>query len=88
MIETTADPGRLVYRGRAVSGLRYGVKCRLCGDQIESRHRHDLRYCSCQKVAVDGGRDYLRIVGKPDAYDVVLVDPVPMPWSTTRTRIG
>jgi hypothetical protein len=37
-----------------------GVKCRVCGDEIWSRHRHDFRYCKCGECFVDGGRDYLR----------------------------
>lgn len=36
------------------------VKCNLCGDIIESTHRHDFKYCSCRSVAVDGGKDYLK----------------------------
>jgi hypothetical protein len=40
------------------------IRCRNCGDTIESTHRHDFRYCKCGLVAVDGGRDYLRRVGE------------------------
>ena len=36
------------------------IKCKYCGDVIESRSRHDFKFCSCKKVAVDGGKDYLR----------------------------
>jgi DNA-directed RNA polymerase subunit N (RpoN/RPB10) len=39
---------------------RNAVRCKLCGDEIESTHRHDFRWCSCGAVGVDGGRDYLR----------------------------
>jgi hypothetical protein len=42
------------------------IRCRHCGDIIESTHRHDFRSCKCGKVAVDGGTDYLRRVF-PDA---------------------
>lgn len=31
-----------------------------CGDEIESTHRHDFRWCSCGNLAVDGGLDYAR----------------------------
>ena len=41
---------------------RNSVRCRLCGDEIESKHRHDFVGCSCGAVAVDGGHDYLRRV--------------------------
>ncbi len=36
------------------------VRCDRCGEVIVSRTRHDLRWCSCRGVAVDGGTDYLR----------------------------
>lgn len=36
------------------------IKCNFCGDIIESKHVHDFKFCSCGRVAVDGGHDYLR----------------------------
>ena len=36
------------------------IKCKHCGDIIESKHRHDFVFCKCQTVAVDGGHDYLK----------------------------
>lgn len=36
------------------------IQCPRCGDKIYSRTRHDFHYCSCGKVFVDGGFDYLR----------------------------
>lgn len=36
------------------------AQCLECGDVIESKHRHDFVSCSCGKLFVDGGRDYLR----------------------------
>lgn len=47
--------------------LRNAVKCNYCGDIIESQHRHDFVRCSCGRVAVDGGKDYLRRVYHEDA---------------------
>lgn len=35
-------------------------KCKLCGDIIESKHRHDYVTCSCGEISVDGGKDYFR----------------------------
>ena len=32
----------------------------LCGDIIESTHRHDFRSCKCGEIYVDGGRECLR----------------------------
>jgi len=36
------------------------VRCKHCGDVIESKHRHDFVWCKCGKVAVDGGKSYLK----------------------------
>lgn len=36
------------------------IKCKHCGDIIESKNVHDYVQCSCKMVAVDGGHDYLR----------------------------
>lgn len=35
--------------------------CILCGEIIWSCHRHDMQYCGCGAIAVDGGRDYMKI---------------------------
>lgn len=48
--------------------IRNSIKCLKCEDEIESRDVHDFRFCSCNSVAVDGGRDYLRRVGERDNY--------------------
>lgn len=40
--------------------IRNAIRCNHCGDVIESTYRHDYVQCSCGKVAVDGGKDYLR----------------------------
>lgn len=36
------------------------IRCLKCQDLIVSTHRHDLKWCSCGNVAVDGGKDYLK----------------------------
>lgn len=40
--------------------VRNMIKCNLCGDVIESKHRHDFVTCKCGSCSVDGGNDYLR----------------------------
>lgn len=45
------------------------IRCRDCGDVVESKHRHDFKYCKCGAIAVDGGREYLRRVGKLEAIE-------------------
>lgn len=40
--------------------VRNMAECRLCGDVVESKHRHDWVACSCGEIFVDGGTAYLR----------------------------
>lgn len=44
--------------------IRNMAKCFLCGDIIESKHRHDFVRCKCGAIFVDGGIDYLRRGGE------------------------
>lgn len=43
--------------------FRNRIKCKKCGDIIESKTRHDFVQCSCKSCFVDGGHDYRRIGG-------------------------
>ena len=45
------------------------IRCKLCGDIIESKSRHDFVWCKCGACAVDGGHDYLERVWRPIAND-------------------
>jgi hypothetical protein len=36
------------------------AKCLLCGDIVESKHRHDFVTCKCGNLSVDGGKDYFK----------------------------
>ena len=49
--------------------IRNRIKCKKCGEIIESTSRHDFKFCKCGAVAVDGGKDYLRRVGNKDDYE-------------------
>ena len=40
--------------------LKNAERCNCCGDIIESTYRHDSKTCSCGRVSVDGGLDYIR----------------------------
>lgn len=44
--------------------IRNAIKCKKCGDVIESKTRHDFKECSCKACYVDGGLDYCRVGGK------------------------
>lgn len=45
------------------------IKCKKCGDIIESFYRHDYKWCSCGNCAVDGGHDYLRRCWRSDDWE-------------------
>jgi tRNA(Ile2) C34 agmatinyltransferase TiaS len=36
------------------------AQCKLCGDIIESKSRHDYVRCGCGEIAVDGGKSYIK----------------------------
>ena len=40
--------------------IKNAIKCRKCGDVIESTSTHDFKIYSCGACAVDGGHEYLR----------------------------
>lgn len=40
--------------------IKNAFRCNICGDEIESKHRHDFVTCKCGACSVDGGHDYLR----------------------------
>lgn len=46
--------------------IRNAAQCRLCGDIIESKSRHDFKWCKCRSIFVDGGKDYIRRGGKEE----------------------
>lgn len=33
------------------------IQCKKCGDIIESKTVHDMKWCKCGAVAVDGGQN-------------------------------
>ena len=45
------------------------IRCKKCGDIIESKHVHDFKMCKCGAVGVDGGHDYLRRLGNLDDWE-------------------
>ena len=45
------------------------IRCKKCGDIIESKSIYDFRSCKCGSVAVDGGHNYLRRVGNLEDWE-------------------
>lgn len=47
------------------------VRCRKCGDVIQSRHVHDMKWCECGAIAIDGGEHYMRLLGDKEDIEVL-----------------
>ena len=47
----------IVYGGVKYTQVRHAIYCKKCLETIESKHRHDFKYCSCNAVGIDGGID-------------------------------
>ena len=45
------------------------IKCKKCGNIIESKSTNDYKRCSCGTVAIDGGKDYLKRIGNEEDYE-------------------
>lgn len=45
------------------------IKCKKCGDIIESTWVYEFKFCKCGAVAVDGGHDYLRRCGEREDWE-------------------
>lgn len=44
------------------------IKCKKCGDIVESKSTNDYKRCSCGTVAVDGDTEYLKRIGNENDY--------------------
>lgn len=49
--------------------IRNRIKCKHCGDIIESINVHDFKFCFCGKVTIDGGKCYLKRTGNPNDWE-------------------
>ena len=53
--------------------IKNQIRCRKCGELIESTGRHNFRWCACGACAVDGGHVYLRRIGNPEDWEEMAV---------------
>jgi len=60
-----------VGKGKYQFIKRNALRCKYCGDVIESKHQHDFVECACKRCFVDGGLCYIRIGGEPHGYAVL-----------------
>jgi hypothetical protein len=45
----------IMYAGVRYTQTRHAIQCKKCLETIESKHRHDFKYCCCGAVGIDGG---------------------------------
>ena len=45
----------IVYNGIRYTQTSHAIQCKKCLETIESKHKHDFKYCSCKAVGIDGG---------------------------------
>lgn len=45
------------------------IQCQKCKQIIWSTHQHDMRWCDCGTVAIDGGQAYSRILGDRENWE-------------------
>ena len=48
------------------------LKCTKCGAIIESKYRHDMVWCDCGAIAIDGGSEYTKITGNNGDFEVMV----------------
>lgn len=51
--------------------VRNAIRCKKCGDVIESKSVHDFQMCLCESCYVDGGLEYCRIGGNQDDIELL-----------------
>ena len=50
------------------------IQCNSCKDIIYSRTRHDYHWCSCKSCAIDGGFDYVKIIGDGNSFKSIEIE--------------
>lgn len=45
------------------------IKCKKCGNIIESKSTNNYKRCSCGVVVIYGGKDYLKRIGNGEDYE-------------------
>ena len=61
---------------RQMKILKNSIRCKICGEVLESKYTHDFVACKCFRESngakgcyCDGGTSYLRYGGNPDEYE-------------------
>lgn len=56
-------------------GKQDGIHCKICNQVVYSAMRHQMKFCACQAVSIDGGKNYTKISYKDHTkYEIVTVN--------------
>ena len=47
------------------------IKCRKCGTEVLSITYGNLTPCKCEAISVDGSKELVRVIGKPEDYEEI-----------------
>lgn len=47
------------------------IKCKKCNTEIFSITNGDLNPCKCGAISVDGSKELVRVIGKPEDYEEI-----------------
>ena len=47
------------------------IKCKRCDTEISSNTNNSLTSCKCGAISVDGSKDLVRVIGKPEDYEEI-----------------
>ena len=53
--------------------MKNAVKCKVCGSYIRINTEYDYIPCACGAIAVDGGPEYVRIIGDFNNWEIVAI---------------
>jgi hypothetical protein len=68
--------------------LRSQIVCPKCDGLISSIHVHDLQQCPCGALAIDGGRDYLRMIASDEVMEAFQGEQGLKPWDRSISIAG
>jgi ribosomal protein L37E len=47
------------------------IKCKKCGTEVYFETRGNLTPCKCGAISIDGSKELVRVLGKPEDYEEI-----------------
>lgn len=67
-----------------LAGTHPAIRCKLCNTIIMSLHRHDMVFCDCKAIFIDGGSDYTRSGGESSQMEFLAIKTDRLPKGRTQ----